>query len=198
MTDVTMQVIEAQEARSRMQEAKKRIKAEVRRKYEAQMNLEIAERSQDAEVEFARTLARVHASGVPQSVLRRDVLRTNVWGVWTYWRDLAQIEPERVTVANAKEAQRLANAPFRWETSDENKFGFNLVLTRDEKGELIEPEATLTDIRIEADGKLSAWPNIFGENTHEDVWNKHWDGKGEDMKAYATRIANHHRKEAGQ
>lgn len=190
MTDVTMQVIEAQEARSRMQEAKKRIKAEVRRKYEAQMNLEIAERSQDAEIEFARTLARVHASGVPQSVLRRDVLRTNVWGVWTYWRDLAQIEPERVTISNAKEATRLANAPYRWEKAD-TEFGWALVLTKDEAGNAIEPEAVLTYI-VEEGGNLVAWPDL---SLHRWVWEKHWNNNGSAMKAYASKLANAHRKE---
>ena len=109
MTDVTSLVIEAQDARSRMQEAKRRVKAEVRRKYEAQMTRDIAEGTLNAEVEFARTLARIHAAGVPQAVLRREVLRTNVWSTWTYWRDMAGIEPDRVTVANARaqrEAQR--------------------------------------------------------------------------------------------
>jgi len=110
--DVTMQVIEAQEARSRMQEAKKRIKAEVRRKYESRIAEEVAERTQDAEIEFAKTLARVHASGVSQATLRRDVLRTNVWSVWTYWRDLADIEPERVTARVEREE---ANRPYRFE-----------------------------------------------------------------------------------
>lgn len=116
--DVTMQVIEAQEARSRMQEAKKRIKAEVKRKYEARITQEVAERSAEAEYDFARTLARVHASGVSQAILRRDVLRTNVWSVWTYWRDLAEIEPERVTISNAKkereQAEAFAKSHFRW------------------------------------------------------------------------------------
>ncbi len=67
--DITSLVIEAQDARSRMQEAKKRIKAEVRRKYEAAMKRDTAEAIQDAEIEFARTLARVNASGVSISVM---------------------------------------------------------------------------------------------------------------------------------
>lgn len=116
--DITMQVIEAQDARSRMQEAKKRIKAEVKRKYEARITQEVAERSAEAEYEFARTLAKVHASGVSQAVLRRDVLRTNVWGVWTYWRDLAEIEPERKIIrdekAERKAAEAFAKSHFRW------------------------------------------------------------------------------------
>lgn len=132
--DVTMQVIEAQDARSRMQEAKKRIKAEVRRKYEARINQEVAERSQEAEIEFAKTLARVHASGVSQAILRRDVLRTNVWGVWTYWRDLAEIEPERVSVANAKAARERANATV--DLSDDRTV---LTVRKNSRGEEVGP-----------------------------------------------------------
>lgn len=113
--DVTTLVIEAQEARARMQEAKKRLKAEVRIKYEAAMNRDIAAGSAEMEMTFAQTLARVHAQGVSQTILRREVLRTNVWGEWTKWRDLAEIEPERVTAANAKQARKLANLPYRWD-----------------------------------------------------------------------------------
>jgi len=114
MQDVTSLIIEAQDARSRMQEAKKRIKAEVRRKYEAQIKRETAEATENAEIEFARTLARVNAAGVSQALLRREVLRTNVWDIWTYWRDLAGMEPDRVTVQNAKRTAELENATFLW------------------------------------------------------------------------------------
>ena len=88
-------VEEAQAARYRMQAAKKRIKAEVRRKYEARITQEVAEATRDAEIEFARALAKVHEEGVSQATLRKEVLRTGVWSIWTYWRDLAKIEPER-------------------------------------------------------------------------------------------------------
>ena len=88
-------VEEAQDARHWMQTAKKRIKAEVRRKYEARIAQEVAEATRDAEIEFARALAKVHEEGVSQATLRKEVLRTGVWSIWTYWRDLAKIEPER-------------------------------------------------------------------------------------------------------
>ena len=88
-------VEEAQAARYQMQAAKKRIKAEVRRKYEARITQEVAEATRDAEIEFARALAKVHEEGVSQATLRKEVLRTGVWSIWTYWRDLAKIEPER-------------------------------------------------------------------------------------------------------
>lgn len=151
--DVTMQVIEAQEARSRMQEAKKRIKAEVKRKYEARITQEVAERSAEAEYDFARTLAKVHASGVSQAILRRDVLRTNVWGVWTYWRDLAEIEPERVTISNAKkereQAEAFAKSHFRW--SDDYA---TVTVIKNAKGEDLETPVTYTMDTIRMKGEL--------------------------------------------
>lgn len=147
--DVTMQVIEAQDARSRMQEAKKRIKAEVKRKYEARITQEVAERSAEAEYEFARTLAKVHASGVSQAILRRDVLRTNVWGVWTYWRDLAEIEPERKIIrdekAERKAAEAFANSHFRWSED----YGTVTVVKNSKGDELEEPVIyTASTIRV--------------------------------------------------
>lgn len=142
--DVTMQIIEAQDARSRMQEAKKRIKAEVRRKYEAQMNAEVAERTQEVEIQFAKTLAKVHASGVSQALLRRDVLRTNVWSVWTYWRDLAEIEPERKVISNAKAERDKYKAAYRW---DDDQYDV-LWWQHDRKGKPMDEP-----IRMEVDNK---------------------------------------------
>lgn len=151
--DVTMQVIEAQDARSRMQEAKKRIKAEVKRKYEARITQEVAERSAEAEYEFARTLAKVHASGVSQAILRRDVLRTNVWGVWTYWRDLAEIEPERVSIRNEKAerkaAEALASSHFRW--SDDYA---TVTIVKNSKGDELEEPVIYTANTIRVKNEL--------------------------------------------
>ena len=142
--DVTSLVIEAQDARSRMQEARKRIKAEVQRKYAAQINAEIAERVLDAEYEFAKTLARVHASGLPQRTIRSEVLRTNVWDTWVKWRDLAQIEPERVTVAKAKEVTRQANASTIFDRD-----ALTLTVRKDQNGKALEAPVVydLTTVR---------------------------------------------------
>lgn len=193
MKDVTTLVIEAQDARSRMQEAKKRVKAEVRRKYEARMNLEIAEASQDAEIEFARTLARVHESGVSQAVLRREVLRTNVWSVWTYWRDLANIEPERVTIANAREERLLADRVFRWEVCEDNEIGYAIVLMKDAEGKKLDEEVWFTYI-TEKEGVLSVWPDR--ENpVHVDLWNERWNKEPLKLKRFLSDLANENRKE---
>lgn len=132
-----MLVIRAQNARSEMQEAKKRIKAETRRKYEAMMNADMAEAIEDVELKFARVLAEVHDAGVPQSLLRREVLRTNVWNTWTYWRDKANIEPERVTIANARAERARAEAPFVW--SDDYT---RLIVKRGVDGAILETPIT--------------------------------------------------------
>lgn len=132
--DVTDLIIEAQDARAKMQRAKKDAKEEVRRKYEAAMTREVAELSREAEYAFAQTLARVHAAGVKQGVLRKEVLRTNVWDIWTYWRDLAEIEPERVTIRNAKAERELAASPFRWAEDYST-----LTVVKDSTGADIEP-----------------------------------------------------------
>lgn len=152
MQDVTTLIIEAQDARSRMQEAKKRIKAEVRRKYEAQIKRETAEATEDAEIEFARTLARVNAAGVSQALLRREVLRTNVWDIWTYWRDLAGMEPDRVTVNNAKKVRELANSPFLW--SDDL---LTLTVRKDSKGKDL-AEAVEYDMTTNRKVRGKWWP----------------------------------------
>lgn len=149
--DVTSQIIEAQNARARMQDAKKIIKGEVQRKYAEIIAREVAERTQDAEVAFARVLAKVNAEGVSQALLRREVLRTNVWSVWTYWRDLAGIEAERVTARNEKAAKALANSPFRW----------------------ADDFATLTVLRTSA-GDTLAEPIIYDMTTNRKVQGNWW------------------------
>lgn len=163
--DVTSLIIEAQDARARMQEAKKRIKSEVRRKYEQAIARDVAEAVADAEIEFARTLARVHASGVSQALLRREVLRTNVWGEWVRWRDLADIAPERVTVANAKEARRLENARWIWDL-DAGTF----TVQKNTKGETIDPPLVypISTIRERRNGRVLG--DTGDDNYEMDVW----------------------------
>ena len=184
--DVTMQIIEAQDARARMQDAKKRIKSEVRRKYEARMAQEIAEASQDAEIEFARTLARVHAAGVSQALLRREVLRTNVWSVWTYWRDLANIEPERISTAAAKAASAKSKAGYRWEICTDNPVGYALVLTRNQKGEEVD-EVRFTDIEPNSEGLITVYPQMQVFPEHRTL-GEQFNG-AEKMYQFATKVA---------
>lgn len=178
MQDVTTLIIEAQDARSRMQEAKKRIKAEVRRKYEAQIKRETAEATQDAEIEFARTLARVNAAGVSQALLRREVLRTNVWDIWTYWRDLAGMEPDRVTVNNAKKAAKLENATFLW--ADDYS---TLTVQKDADGTAIAPLVYMMDTNAKFGGIW--WPDA----TDKDA-DMAFRQTGEHGQAYARMVSD--------
>lgn len=189
--DVTMQIIEAQDARARMQDAKKRIKSEVRRKYEARMAQEIAEASQDAEIEFARTLARVHAAGVSQALLRREVLRTNVWSVWTYWRDLANIEPERISTAAAKAANTKNASGVSW-VADDSEFGYHLIISKDRKGKDI-PEAVFETLEIQ-DDKIVIWSDLNNHPEHKEIGEKYFSG-GWNLYKFATEQANAHREE---
>ena len=88
-------VIELEDAKAQMIEAKRRIRSETEREAKRVAALKAADRIEQVEVEFAGKLADAHAAGVPQAVLRSQVLRTNDWGTWTKWRDMAGIQRER-------------------------------------------------------------------------------------------------------
>lgn len=172
--DVTTLIIEGQDARSRMQEAKRRNKAEVRRKYEARITQEVADLDAEAEYTFARTLARINASGLSQALIRREILRTNVWDRWTYWRDLAEIAPERVSIANAK-AEREA-AEEREKITFDWRGGVLYVLKNPVTGEKLPHEIAIPYFRESgaywADGfDRKMWTTLYpDEDTKELVW----------------------------
>lgn len=151
MTDHTYTVAALQDARGRLMDTKRQIKSEEERKAKAAAQIVIAERIRDAEIAFAKELARANAEGVPQSVLRRDVLRTNTWDVWTYWRDLAEIEPERVIIRNAKAEREALNAGSRWDLVEGLFY-----LQKDKTGQKIEPPIIyrIDSIRKTRDGKM--------------------------------------------
>lgn len=193
MADYTHEITMLQRARIDMQTEKAANKVSIKAKYAERIRQEIADADVEAEIRFARLLAEAHAAGVPQSLLRSEVLRTNVWSRWTYWRDLAEITPDRTVLIDRKEETRRANAVYRWDEAD-TEFGYALVLTKDEEGQVIEPEAVLTNI-YEEGGVLVAWPDL---SLHRDVWKKHWKDNGSAMKAYASKLATAHRKEIGK
>lgn len=197
MTDLTGPLSELRGAYRAYQNAKRDKKEEIQEKYRTRMEAEIRAAVEAEKYEFARLLAdRKEFYGFRVSDIQDHVLRTRNWKVWEDIRDYAEIAPETITRNNAREEARLASAVYRWDEVD-TPFGYALVLLKDADGNPIEPEAVLTDIRVE-NGALSAWPTIWGEDNHKAVWNKHWDGKGEAMQAYATKIANAHRKEIGK
>lgn len=114
MTDYTVVVTELQMARSAYRKVKKDVAADVRSEFEVAILKEIGTRTKAAEAEFATRIQAAVASGVPQSIIRKEVLRTNDWDTWVHWRDLAGVDPERVTRDNAREAKLLADRPYRW------------------------------------------------------------------------------------
>lgn len=119
MTDYTREITALQRARIEMQVEQKTNAVTIKAKYAERIRQEIADADEAAKLRFARLLADAHAAGVPQSLLRTEVLRTNAWDRWVYWRDLADIEPERVTIRNAKEEReaenRRATQVYEWQ-----------------------------------------------------------------------------------
>lgn len=133
MTDYTSEIVRLQRARLDMQTAKKTAEINVKERYAKKIRDEIKYETEQAELEFARALKEAHDRGVPSSLLRSEVLRTNVWNRWTYWRDLAMIEPDRVVVQNAREAKARENATYVW--SDDYK---TLTVLRGTDGKLLD------------------------------------------------------------
>lgn len=133
MTDHTSAVIRLENAYSSMQLARARAAAEIRAQYREVIKKEIAARQLAAEVEFARTMAIEHEAGLPGNVIRTEVLRTNDWNRWKKWRDLAGIDPDRVTRENAREAKSRENATYVW--SDDYK---TLTVLRGTDGKLLD------------------------------------------------------------
>jgi len=110
--DYSAEVFSLQNARGEMQAIKARNRIEITAQYKARIDHAIKEADRAAELHFAKLLKEANEAGVPQSIIRRDVLRTNVWSRWTYWRDLAEITPDSVVIGNEK-AER--NKAYRWE-----------------------------------------------------------------------------------
>lgn len=142
--DYTSQIYALQNARGDMQAAKARNRAEITARYKAKIDLEIKQADRSAELEFARLLREANESGVPQSLLRSEVLRTNVWSRWTYWRDLAEIEPERKVMSDAKAERDKYKAAYRW---DDDQYDV-LWWQHDRKGKPMDEP-----IRLEVDNK---------------------------------------------
>lgn len=112
MTDYTDEITTLQRKREQMQRAKKMIEIDVKQRYAERIREDIAAQTEAEEIAFAKALHEAWKSGVPQALLRSEVLRTNVWSRWTYWRDLAGIEPDRVVTAKTREEK--AEAAREW------------------------------------------------------------------------------------
>lgn len=150
MKDYTAAVIRLENSYQSMQLARKRVADEVKMEYRALMRDEIARRQKAAEAQFARDLATEHAAGMPGNVIREHVLHTQDWSRWTKWRDLAGIDPDRVTVQDAKKAAELENATFLW--SDDY---LTLTVKRNSRGAVLNPPVIydLNTLRKTASGR---------------------------------------------
>lgn len=135
MTDYTAEITRLQRARLDMQTAKETARITVKNRYAERIAAEIEYETNEAEKEFARLLKEAHERGVPSTLLRSEVLRTNVWSRWTYWRDRAGITPDRVVQEDRRKAEALAALPFRWEENPAAYYGYDFVLLKGPKGE---------------------------------------------------------------
>lgn len=134
MTDYTHEILTLQRARIDMQTEKASNRTTIKAKYAERIRQEIEDANEAAEIRFARLLAEAHSAGVPQSLLRSEVLRTNVWSRWVYWRDLAEIEPDRITIVNAKKERERENAVFLWSEDYQT-----LTVKKNSKGIALDP-----------------------------------------------------------
>lgn len=115
MKDYTVAVNELRDHYNALSVFKAGVKAQVKAEYEAKMDLEIKTRVAEEEIKFANHLAAVkEREQMPLTVIQDNVLRTRTWKRWEYWRDMAGIEPERVTASDARKVRELASAPLVW------------------------------------------------------------------------------------
>lgn len=154
MTDYTSEVAELEAAYRANRVANATIVADVRAKYKAQIAREVAALKEDNDRKFAEHLKEVkERTGIPLSVIQDEVLHTRTWSAWTKWRDLADIPPERVVVANARADRAKADAPAVWAVED------NLFYVHVDKdgNRLAEPVAYTIDSIVHPLYDLSKW-----------------------------------------
>lgn len=147
MTEYTAAVIRLENAYESMKLAKARVANEIKSRHRVEQRREIEEATRELEHEFATALALENANGLPGDVIRSDVLHTQDWTRWKKWRDLAGIEPERVSARKAKETIARENATFLW--SDDYA---TLTVKKNSRGKTLSPElvydmATNTKVR---------------------------------------------------
>lgn len=114
MMEYTAAVIRLENAYESMKLAKGRVANEIKARHRVEQRREIEEATRELEHEFATALALENANGLPGDIIRSDVLHTQDWTRWKKWRDLAGIEPERVSARKAKETIARENTPFLW------------------------------------------------------------------------------------
>lgn len=175
--DYTAAVIRLEQSYQSMQLARKRVADEVKMEYRALMRDEIARRQKAAEAQFAGDLAIEHAAGLPGNVIREHVLHTHDWSRWTKWRDLAGIDPDRVTVLDAKKARQKENAVFLW--ADDYS---TLTVQKDAKGNAI--QHLVYDMTTNSKFGTIWWPDATDRDA--DMAARH----GDEGQAFARMVSD--------
>lgn len=134
MTEYTAAVIRLENAYESMKLAKGRVASEIKARHRVEQRREIEEATRELEHEFATALALENANGLPGDIIRSDVLHTQDWTRWKKWRDLAGIEPERVSARKAKETIARENAIFLWSEDYQT-----LTVKKNSKGIALDP-----------------------------------------------------------
>lgn len=113
--DWTYELIELEDAKAKMQDAVRTERQRIEREAKRRAAQEVADAVAEIEYKFARKLAEANAAGIPQSLLRKEVLRTNDWPTWVKWRDMADIAPQRQVIQDKIAQRAIDNLPYRWE-----------------------------------------------------------------------------------
>lgn len=114
---------------------KKVVRAQVKADFEVKIQMEVQRRVAEAEAEFARHLAaEKERHDLTVSSIQDEVLRTRTWTRWEKWRDMADIEPERISIQYSRERRRDEEKPYRIE-------GDHFVTVKDQHGKDVEPLA---------------------------------------------------------
>lgn len=157
MTEYTAAVIRLENAYESMKLAKGRVASEIKARHRVEQRREIEEASRELEHEFATALALENANGLPGDIIRSDVLHTQDWTRWKKWRDLAGIEPERVSARKAKDTIARENAVFLWSEDYQT-----LTVKKNSKGISLDP-AVIYDM-----GNLQKMGSYWIADTEDD------------------------------
>lgn len=104
MTDRSTQIAILSELYEEYQDAKTSPKVrEIRREYKRQAEEAVKQYVDEKAKRFAAELHDAVKGGLPGGLVREHVLHTQDWNRWRKWRDLAGLDPERVSIRNAKE-----------------------------------------------------------------------------------------------
>lgn len=165
MPDYTSEIAELSAAYQANRVANATISHEVRNKYRAIIAAEIDERKRETDKKFADHLAAVKSrANLPVGIIQDHVLHTKAWSRWVYWRDLAGLAPEKVSVGLAREANLLEKSHFRW--SDDYA---TVTVVKSVKGEELETPVEYDMSTNQLVGEYY-WPDAVSESAERAAW----------------------------